>query len=317
MADIAAQPAIAVVKASRRGLSEAWFAWALIFPAVTFIAVIVAWPLVETVRLSFTDADMGSENWVGLANYEKLLSSKKFYSIVGLTFFWMVLSVGLKLVVGAPVLCPIATVSVQSATRVVASWPSGAHPVGGSCVVPFTVTDAQGRSGPGQLTIDVLGYPQTPSSVTTSNYSGSGVTLFVDLGSVFDLERDSKYNSNSWANVRNSIAKAVSKQRDWGYTLGGPMGKAGGDNKLFSSTATNIAPERPAAASHAFACRRCSSVRATFRKLATTTARCSTSSAMRRAGSRAPPPIRAAAFRMAASSDGFPGTGCSSRVSTF
>jgi multiple sugar transport system permease protein len=88
------------IKARRRGLSEAWFAWMLIFPAVAFIGVIVAWPLLETIRLSFTDADMGSENWVGLSNYQKLLGSTKFFTIIGLTFYWMVLSVSLKLVVG-------------------------------------------------------------------------------------------------------------------------------------------------------------------------------------------------------------------------
>ena len=86
--------------AARRGLSEGWFAWAMIAPALIFIGVIVAWPLVETVRLSFTDASMGSESWVGLANYEKLLSSPKFYDIIGRTFYWMALSVSLKLVVG-------------------------------------------------------------------------------------------------------------------------------------------------------------------------------------------------------------------------
>jgi multiple sugar transport system permease protein len=43
---------------------------------------------------------MGGENWVGLANYEKLLAGTKFLQIVGRTFFWMVLSVGLKLVMG-------------------------------------------------------------------------------------------------------------------------------------------------------------------------------------------------------------------------
>ena len=104
MADSSAQtaniPVTAVVKAARRGLSEAWFACSLIAPAVIFIAVIVAGPLVETIRLSFTDADMGGENYVGLANYEKLLSSAKFYDIIGRTFFWMFLSVGLKLVMG-------------------------------------------------------------------------------------------------------------------------------------------------------------------------------------------------------------------------
>jgi multiple sugar transport system permease protein len=87
-------------KAARRGLSESWFAWLLIGPAMLFIAVIVAWPLLETIRLSFTDADMGGENWVGFANYEKLLSGSKYLPIVGRTFFWMELSVGLKLIMG-------------------------------------------------------------------------------------------------------------------------------------------------------------------------------------------------------------------------
>ncbi len=87
-------------KMARRGLTEAMFAWALIGPAMLFIAVIVAWPLLETIRLSFTNADMGGESWVGLANYEKLMGGPKFYSIIGRTFFWMVLSVSLKLVVG-------------------------------------------------------------------------------------------------------------------------------------------------------------------------------------------------------------------------
>ena len=100
MADVTSTAAPAAAKASRKGLSEGWFAWALIAPALLFIGVIVAWPLVETVRLSFTDADLGGENWVGLANYEKMLSGAKFFEIVGRTFFWMVLSVGLKLVVG-------------------------------------------------------------------------------------------------------------------------------------------------------------------------------------------------------------------------
>ncbi len=94
------EPAAPPLVARRKGLSEGWFAWLLIAPAVAFTAVIVAWPLLETIRLSFTDASMNSESWVGLANYEKLLSSSKFYDIVGRTFFWMILSVSLKLIVG-------------------------------------------------------------------------------------------------------------------------------------------------------------------------------------------------------------------------
>ena len=52
-------------------------------------------------------------------------------------------------------------------------------------------------------------------------------------GSVYDVERNSDWNANSWVNIKNGDPKAVSKQRDWGYTLGGPIGKPGGANKLF------------------------------------------------------------------------------------
>jgi multiple sugar transport system permease protein len=86
--------------APRRALSDSAFAWMLISPALVFIGVIVAWPLVETIRLSFTDATLGGENWVGLANYADLFGSTKFWQTVGRTFYWMVLAVSLKLIVG-------------------------------------------------------------------------------------------------------------------------------------------------------------------------------------------------------------------------
>jgi multiple sugar transport system permease protein len=81
-------------------LSEGWFAWALIAPAMVFIGVIVAWPLAETIRLSFTDAGLGGESYVGWKNYADIFSSGKFYDIVWRTFYWMFLSVGLKIVMG-------------------------------------------------------------------------------------------------------------------------------------------------------------------------------------------------------------------------
>jgi hypothetical protein len=86
-----------------------------------------------------------------------------------------------KVGTGAALSCPVATVAISSATQVVASWP-GSRPPGGICVVPLTVKDAQGRTGPGQLTLDVLSFPQTPLSVTTTAYTGTSVTLSVPLG---------------------------------------------------------------------------------------------------------------------------------------
>ena len=71
--------------------------------------------------------------------------------------------------------------------------------------------------------------------------------------------------------------RRVSKQRDWGYTLGGPVGKPGGTNKLFFFYAHEYRPRTTRRRRHpASACRR---ARAAGRLLAdapTTTARCST-----------------------------------------
>ncbi len=83
-----------------RSLPEGVFAWLLIGPAMLFIAVIVAWPLAETIRLSFMEADLGGEQYVGLANYADLMDSRKFHQTIVRTFYWMFLSVSLKLILG-------------------------------------------------------------------------------------------------------------------------------------------------------------------------------------------------------------------------
>ena len=75
-------------------------AYAMIAPAAIYILAIVAWPLVETIRLSFTNSSLAGEDYIGLENYEKMLGSKKFNKIVIRTFIWMFLSVSLKLIVG-------------------------------------------------------------------------------------------------------------------------------------------------------------------------------------------------------------------------
>ncbi len=80
------------------------------------------------------------------------------------------------------VTCATATVTKSSDSHLVATWPSGQRPAGGECVVDFTVNDAQGGRGPGQVRIDILGYPQTPANITTATYSGTSVTLSVALG---------------------------------------------------------------------------------------------------------------------------------------
>ncbi|GHE94216.1 ABC transporter permease [Aliiroseovarius zhejiangensis] len=100
MADVMHAEESSTAKGVRKALPESVFAWLLVGPAMIFIAVIVAWPLAETIRLSFMEAGLGGETFVGLANYEELVESRKFHQTIVRTFYWMFLSVALKLVLG-------------------------------------------------------------------------------------------------------------------------------------------------------------------------------------------------------------------------
>ncbi|WP_298816403.1 sugar ABC transporter permease [uncultured Roseibium sp.] len=77
-----------------------YFPYLLLIPATVVTLIVVAWPLVETIRLSFTDASLRPvENYVGFANYEKMFS-RRFPEVIARTFYWMALSVIFKIVVG-------------------------------------------------------------------------------------------------------------------------------------------------------------------------------------------------------------------------
>src|SRR5437764_2837309 len=78
------------------------------------------------------------------------------------------------------------------------------------------------------------------SGIQISGVTKSGTNEF--RGSMFDLERRTVWNSNSWANVRNGLPRTLADQRDWGYTIGGPVGKPGGKNKLFFFYSEQFSP---------------------------------------------------------------------------
>src|SRR5690606_6012051 len=58
----------------------------------------------------------------------------------------------------------------------------------------------------------------------------------------YDVERNSDWNSNSKTNIINGDPKSISKQRDWGYSIGGPLGRPGGNNKLFFFYSQEFSP---------------------------------------------------------------------------
>lgn len=83
-----------------RNRSNMIFAWVLLAPAIIYVAIIVAWPLVETFRLSFTDASLKKvTNYVGWRNYQKIYSDT-FFEVITRTFTWTFFSVLLKMIIG-------------------------------------------------------------------------------------------------------------------------------------------------------------------------------------------------------------------------
>jgi Carboxypeptidase regulatory-like domain/TonB-dependent Receptor Plug Domain len=52
-------------------------------------------------------------------------------------------------------------------------------------------------------------------------------------GSAYDIQTNSDWDSNSWVNIKNGDAKPKTSTKTLGYSIGGPVGKPGGANKLF------------------------------------------------------------------------------------
>jgi multiple sugar transport system permease protein len=86
-------------------MSGSWMttrAWLLMLPLLVVMISVIGWPLVDTVRLSFTDAKLvGTEgSFVGLDNYAKMLSGPNFQRTLVTTTWFAVISVGAEMVLG-------------------------------------------------------------------------------------------------------------------------------------------------------------------------------------------------------------------------
>ena len=115
---------------------------------------------------------------------------------------------------------------------------------------------------------------------------------------------------NSRTNNLNGDPKTVLKERDWGFSIGGPIGKPGGSNKLFFFYTHEFSRAPPATTSCATACRRRSNGRATSRSPPTTTAIRIRTSRIRNLPGTCSSVEPAGCFQMAASSGRIPPSGC-------
>ena len=82
------------------------------------------------------------------------------------------------------------------------------------------------------------------SGIQITAVTKSGTNRF--RGSAYDYKINSDWNENSWVNTKNGDPKPVNKQDIYGYSVGGPIGKPGGNNKLFFYYAHEYRPTNAA-----------------------------------------------------------------------
>jgi ABC-type sugar transport system permease subunit len=89
----------------RKGLSgharQAWFAYGLVLPAIALLVGLVGYPFFYAIWISFTNAVVGNAgHWIGFANFIYLSKNPSFLTSIGNTVFLVIVSDGIKLVVG-------------------------------------------------------------------------------------------------------------------------------------------------------------------------------------------------------------------------
>lgn len=85
--------------------SEHIFAYFLILPTLILIGLVIVYPLIEAVLLSFTNRTFINPNpdFIGLANYTRIFESAQFRDVVVNSFGWTIAVVGGQFVVGLAV----------------------------------------------------------------------------------------------------------------------------------------------------------------------------------------------------------------------
>ncbi|MGE3269642.1 MAG: carbohydrate ABC transporter permease [Chloroflexota bacterium] len=80
---------------------EAALGWLLLAPVLTVMLVLVVWPFMTAIWISFTDKSIGREaNWIGLENFRQVITSPRFAKAIQHSLVFTVVAIALKFVLG-------------------------------------------------------------------------------------------------------------------------------------------------------------------------------------------------------------------------
>ena len=104
LADRAAKGTPPRVARTVRGLSDRAIAWIFVAPTIFLLLAVNIFPLIWTVRLSFTDFRANRLNrepeWVGLRNYERILTDGDVWQSMQATAHFLIWTIVLQVVIG-------------------------------------------------------------------------------------------------------------------------------------------------------------------------------------------------------------------------
>ena len=87
-----------------RGLSDRAIAWIFVGPTIFLLLAINIFPLIWTIRLSFTNFRVNRPNndveWVGLRNYERILNDPDIWNTMQATAHFLLWTIALQVLIG-------------------------------------------------------------------------------------------------------------------------------------------------------------------------------------------------------------------------
>ncbi|HLQ20003.1 MAG TPA: sugar ABC transporter permease, partial [Tabrizicola sp.] len=102
--DIAAQATPPSLARKVRGLSDRAIAWIFVAPTIFLLLAINIFPLIWTIRLSFTNYAANKPNaevkWVGLRNYERILTDEDIWSNMTTTAHFLIWTIFFQVLIG-------------------------------------------------------------------------------------------------------------------------------------------------------------------------------------------------------------------------
>jgi multiple sugar transport system permease protein len=84
----------------RRRYRQELQAYAFLWPALLILGLLMVYPLLQVIRMSFYEVSLQREAWVGLGNYAQLMQTSLFWQVLWQTILFTAGSVTLHLVIG-------------------------------------------------------------------------------------------------------------------------------------------------------------------------------------------------------------------------